>query len=78
MKRLFSTLAGLLLLVSAGGCCCDGCNWGCCNPCRSCCCEPYEAPAIGSVAPAGAISSFPATYFSPSVAYAPIESLPTY
>src|SRR5207253_11382564 len=52
MKRLFSTLTGLVLLASAGGCCCDGCHWGCkpcCSPCGSGCAPipgggTYSAP----------------------------------
>ncbi|MBI3861495.1 MAG: hypothetical protein HY290_06335 [Planctomycetia bacterium] len=79
MKRLFSTLTGLVLLASASGCCCDCCNWGCCNPCRSCStCPPACAPVTGSAPASGAISSAPATYYGTSVAAVPIESLPTY
>lgn len=89
MKRLFSTLTGLVLLASASGCCCDWCNWGCCNPCRNPCggggCAPtYGAPVTtGSyVSPsAPAVGLAPSTYYGAPVATAtltPVESLPTW
>jgi hypothetical protein len=86
MKRLLSALTGLVLLASASGCCCDGCNWGC-NPCRPCgggCAPTYGAPITqGSyVSPsAPAVGLAPATYYGAPVAtaaLAPLESLPTW
>ena len=86
MKRLFSTLTSLVLLASASGCCCDGCNWGC-NPCRPSgggCAPTYGAPVTTGayVSPAApAVGLAPATYYGAPVATAslgPIESLPTY
>jgi hypothetical protein len=85
MKRLISALAGLVLLASASGCCCDWCNWGC-NPCRPCggCAPTYGAPLqTGSyVSPASpAVGLAPATYYGAPVATAalpPVESLPTW
>jgi hypothetical protein len=91
MKRLFSTLTGVVLLASAGGCCCDGCHWGC-NPCRPCgggCAPAYSAPTYSAPVTTGAYVSpaapvvglAPATYYGAPVATAaltPVESLPTY
>ncbi len=73
MKRLFSTLTGLLLLASASGCCCDWCNWGCCNPCRNPCgggggCAPtYGRP--------GADCRFCVSPAAPVVGAAPVDLL---
>ena len=77
MKRLFSTLTGLVLLVAANGCCCDSCNMGCGNPCRSNCGSPCATP-MSSMPPANAVSAYPNTYYGPTVAAAPLEALPTY
>ncbi len=87
MKRLFSTLTGLVLLASVSGCCCDCCNWGC-NPCRNPCgggCAPtYSAPVTtGSyVSPTGpTVGAAPTTYYGAPVSTAtltPVDSLPTW
>lgn len=87
MKRLYSTLTGLVVLASASGCCCDGCRWGC-NPCRTPCgggCAPaYGAPVTTGayVSPAApAVGYAPTTYYGAPVATAtlpPVDSLSTY
>jgi hypothetical protein len=92
MRRSVVTLAGLLCLASASGCCCW--DW-CCNPCGSPCATPcgtpygapyggvYSAPAGAYYAPGTApvLSALPAGYPGAPVATAaivPVESLPTY
>lgn len=83
MKRLFSALSGLVLLVSASGCCCDWCN--CCNPCRPSCstgCSPCGgSPATAYLSPTTVTTtSLPTTYGTPvaTASITPYESLPTY
>ncbi len=90
MNRPLSTLAGLLLMAFASGCCCDCCNW-CSNPCAPSCapsCAPGCAPGSTYMsAPtsyltpgtAPAVGLAPSTYYTPvTAAVVPVESLPTY
>ena len=90
MKRFILSVAGLLCLAGASGCCCD---W--CHPCGNSCSPygagyqaapvggawltPYAAPAVGAVAvPSSAVLP---TYIggpAPMAYLAPLESLPTY
>ena len=86
MKRFYSALTSLVLMVSASGCC-DCCNL--CNPCgrpacSSGCPAPYgghpagaylspsSAPAVGLAAPVTTTSAMPATYYGSPVATAAV------